>query len=80
LNPEALTKTILAEVNRLTSEVMPGVQRDQRIDAIEAELVELAYLEEALISASDEHERSYDAPPWAILGAEIVVDDTKTAA
>jgi hypothetical protein len=76
LFPAEMTAALMREVERMTSGATPVGQRAARIAALEAELAELAYIEEVLVAAAlangADVQRSPNAPPEAILGVQIV--------
>jgi hypothetical protein len=67
---------LMREVERMTSGATPVGQRAARIAALEAELAELAYIEEVLVAAAiangEDVQRSPSAPPQAVLGIRVV--------
>jgi hypothetical protein len=70
LAPDVVIAAVMREVTRMASDPLPPPKRKERMAALASEITELRYLEEAL--TTDQHERSGRAPPWAVLGAEIV--------
>ena len=73
---DAMVAALMREVERMADGPLPRAERNRRITALEAELAELAYVEEALIAAviasGEDVHRSPDAPPAAVLGVRIV--------
>jgi hypothetical protein len=76
LFPAEMTAALMREVERMTSGATPVGQRAARIAALEAELAELAYLEEVLVAAAiangEDVQRSPNALPQAVLGVKVV--------
>jgi hypothetical protein len=76
LFPAEMTAALMREVERMTSGATPIGQRAARIAALEAELAELAYIEEVLVAAAiangEDVQRSPSAPPQAVLGIRVV--------
>ena len=60
----------------MANEPLPRTERKRRIAALEAELLELAYVEEALVANGRDVQRSPLSPPAAVLGVRV----TKTKA
>ena len=75
LQGDHMVAALMREVERMASDPMPPAARKRRIGELEAEIVELAYLEEALVAAAianeEDVQRSLDAPPQAVLGVRI---------
>jgi hypothetical protein len=73
IHGDKMVAHLLAEVDRMTSVVVPIKERASRIAELTTEVEQLAYTEEALIErASEAIDRSVSAPPQAILGVRIV--------
>jgi hypothetical protein len=70
--PNEMTAALLREIERMTSDVIPLKDRASKIAALERELAELAYVEEALVAAAiadgEDVQRSPGVPPAAVLG------------
>ena len=68
----------------MANEPLPRAERKRRIAALEAELVELAYVEEALVAAAlargEDVQCSPGAPPQAVLGVRIAETKATRAA
>jgi hypothetical protein len=76
LHSDAMVAALMREVERMADEPLPRAERIRRIAALETELAELAYVEEALIAAAiasgDDVHSSPGAPPQAVLGIRIM--------
>jgi hypothetical protein len=85
LFPDVMSDALLREIEQQTSNVIPIKDRSARIAALEAKLIELAYVEEALVSAAisngSDARRSPNALPQAVLQVKIVevVKNPRTA-
>jgi hypothetical protein len=66
--PDEMTAGLMREVERTTGD---RKARQLRISGLESELLELAYVEEAICGANGA-ERSPGAPPQAVLGVKVV--------
>jgi hypothetical protein len=75
LFPDRMLSLVLTEVERMANDPVPLAQRPARIAALERELDELTYVEEALvaaaIAANQPVHRSPSAPPAAVLGVRV---------
>jgi hypothetical protein len=75
LHGEAMVAALMQEVERMTSGVLPIKDRGARIAALSNEIEQLAYVEEALVSAAIAEgmdiERSPSALPQAVLQVRI---------
>jgi hypothetical protein len=82
LFPAEMTAALMREVERMTSGATPIGQRAARIAALEAELAELAYIEEVLVAAAiaegEDVQRSPSAPPQAVLQVRVA-EGTKSS-
>jgi hypothetical protein len=76
LHGDKMVEALMTEIERTTSNVVPIKERASRIAALEAELAELAYVEEVLITAAIEEgvdvQRSANALPAAVLQVRVV--------
>jgi hypothetical protein len=76
LFPDAMTAALISEVERMANEPLPQSERKKRVAELEAEISELAYVEEALvadaIARGEDVQRSPSAPPQAVLGVRVV--------
>jgi hypothetical protein len=76
LHPDEMVTALLAEIERMADTPLPHAERKKRIAALQAELAELAYVEEMLVAAAlangEDVQRSALAPPAAVLGVRIV--------
>jgi hypothetical protein len=76
LFPEKVQEVILAGVERVANEPLPIKERTARIAELRREIDKLAYLEEQLvvtaIARGENVQRSFDAPPEAVLGIRVV--------
>ena len=75
LHGDAMVAALMREVERMADDPLPRAERNRRVNALEAELAELAYVEEALIAAAiasgEDVHRNPDAPPQAVLGVRV---------
>jgi hypothetical protein len=75
LHGEAMVAALMQEVERMTSGILPIKDRGARIAALSNEIEQLAYVEEALVSAAIAEgmdvERSPSALPQAVLQVRI---------
>jgi hypothetical protein len=71
LHRDKMVEALMAEIARMISGSVPLAGRKKRIGELEAEIVELAYVEEALgaaaIANGEDVQRSPSAPPQAVL-------------
>ena len=76
LFPDRLIALAMSEVERQANDPLPVAERPARIAALERELAELSYVEEALVAAAiaagEPVALSSSAPPAAVLGVRIV--------
>jgi hypothetical protein len=85
LFPDVMRDALLREIEQQTSNVIPIKDRSARIAALETKLIELAYVEEALVDAAisngSDAQRSPNALPQAVLQVKIVeaVKNPRTA-
>jgi hypothetical protein len=67
---------LISEVKRMANDPLPQAARQKRIAALEHEIEQLAYAEEALIADAiaegEDVQRSPSAPPQAVLGVRVV--------
>ena len=79
-----MVAALMREVERMADEPLPRAERKKRIAALEAELAELAYVEEALVVAAiakaKDVQRSALAPPAAVLGVRVAETKATRAA
>jgi len=84
LHGDAMVAALMQEVERMADEPLPRAERKRRIAALDAELVELARVEEVLVAAALAHgepvERSPSAPPQAVLGVRVAETKATRAA
>lgn len=71
LFPDAMTAALIGEVERMANDPLPQAERKKRIVALEHEIEQLAYVEEALVVARGA-QRLPGAPPQAVLGVRVV--------
>jgi hypothetical protein len=75
LFPDAMVAALMREVERMANEPLPLAARHKRITELEAEISELAYVEEALVAAAiargEDVQRSPSAPPQAVLQVSV---------
>src|SRR5262249_20571622 len=75
LHPEALLQRLMIEAKHVCSRPCPPEERPQKIAALEQQLNELGYAEEALVSkAQDAGEgvvRRLEARPWHVVQVRI---------
>jgi hypothetical protein len=75
LCPDAMTAALMREVERMTNDPVPQAERKKRIAALEQEIEQLAYVEEALVAAAiaegEDVHRSPSAPPQAVLQVRV---------
>jgi hypothetical protein len=76
LFPDAMTAALMREVERMANDPLPQAERKKRIAALEQEIEQLAYVEEALVAAAiaegEDVQRSPSAPPQAVLQVRVV--------
>jgi hypothetical protein len=76
LFPDAMTAALMREVERVANDPLPQAARQKRIVALEHEIEQLAYIEEALVAAAiadgDDVIRLPGALPQAVLGVRVV--------
>jgi hypothetical protein len=76
LFPDAMTAALISEVERMANDPLPQAARQKRIAALEHEIEQLAYVEEALVAVAiaegEDVQRSSSAPPQAVLGVRVV--------
>jgi hypothetical protein len=76
LFPDAMVNALMREIERMASDVVPIKERATRIAELEAEISELAYVEEPLVAAAiadcEDVQRSPNALPQAVLGVKVV--------
>jgi hypothetical protein len=76
LFPDAMTAALISEVERMANDPLPQAERKKRIAALEHEIEQLAYVEEALVSVAiadgEDVQRSPSAPPQAVLQVRVV--------
>jgi len=75
LFPDAMVAALMREVERVANDPLPQAERKKRIAELEAEISELAYVEEALVAAAiadgEDVQRSPSAPPQAVLQVRV---------
>jgi hypothetical protein len=75
LFPDAMVAALMREVERVANDPLPQAERKKRIAELEAEISELAYVEEALvadaIARGEDVQRSPSAPPQAVLQVRV---------
>jgi hypothetical protein len=76
LFPDAMTAALISEVERMANDPLPQAARQKRIAALEHEIEQLAYVEEALVAAAiadgEDVQHSPGALPQAVLGVRMV--------
>jgi hypothetical protein len=76
LFPDAMIAALMSEVERMASDTVPIKERATRIAALTNEIEQLAYVEEALVTAAiasgEDVQRSPGATPQAVLGVRVV--------
>jgi hypothetical protein len=76
---EQLTSALLGEIGRLAAKPIPPQERGPRLAALQAQRLDLQYIEEKLIvEALDRGEtvtRSIDSPPICVLGIKVKLPD-----
>jgi hypothetical protein len=76
LFPDAMTAALIGEVERMANDPLPQAERKKRIVALEHEIEQLAYVEEALVAAAiadgEDVQYSPGALPQAVLGVRMV--------
>jgi len=74
--PDTMVAALMREVERMANGPLPQAARHKRIAALEREISELAYIEEALVAAAiadgEDVQRSPGAQPHAVLGVRVV--------
>jgi hypothetical protein len=77
MRPDKVVDALLALIGRRSEAPCPAAERPARIAALEREVLELRYVEEALVTAAIAEGqavvRDTDAPPAAVLGVRVVV-------
>jgi hypothetical protein len=75
LFPDAMVAALIREVERMANDPLPQAERKKRIAALEHEIEQLAYVEEALVAAAiaegEDVQRSPSAPPQAVLQVRV---------
>jgi hypothetical protein len=75
LFPDAVTAALMTEVERMANDPLPQAERKKRIAALEQEIEQLAYVEEAVvadaIARGEDVQRSSSAPPQAVLQVRV---------
>ena len=76
LHGDAMVEALMREVERMANEPLPRAQCKKRIAALETELAEISYIEEAMVAAAlasgEDVQRSSSAPPAAVLDVRAV--------
>ena len=76
LFPDEMIAALMSEVERIANDPLPQAARQKRIAALEQQIEELAYIEEALIAIAiadgEDVQRSPSAPPQAVLQVRVV--------
>jgi chromosome segregation ATPase len=76
LFPDRMTAALISDVERMANDPLPQAERKKRIAALEREIEQLAYVEEAMVAAAiargEDVQRSPSAPPQAVLGVKVV--------
>jgi uncharacterized small protein (DUF1192 family) len=84
LHRDKMVDALMAEIDRMTSGVVPIKERGPRIAALTDEIEQLGYVEEALVAAAiangEDVQGSPKAPPQAVLGIRVVEAVTKPRA
>ena len=84
LHGDAMVAALMREVERMSNTPVPRAERKKRVAALEGELAELAYVEEAVVVAAlakgQDVQRSALAPPAAVLGVRIAETKATRAA
>jgi hypothetical protein len=82
LHGDAMVAALMREVERMANDPLPQAERKKRIAELEAEISELAYVEEALVAAAiaegEDVQRSSSAPPQAVLQVRVA-ESTKSS-
>jgi hypothetical protein len=75
LFPDAVPAALMTEVERMANDPLPQAERKKRIAALEQEIEQLAYVEEAVvadaIARGEDVQRSSSAPPQAVLQVRV---------
>jgi hypothetical protein len=75
LHPDAMIAALTREVERMANDPLPQAERKKRVAALEHEIEQLAYVEEALAAAAiargEDVQRSPSAPPQAVLQVRV---------
>jgi hypothetical protein len=75
LFPDAMVGALMRAVERMANDPLPQAARQKRIAALEHQIEQLAYVEEALVAAAivngDDVQRSPSAPPQAVLQVRV---------
>jgi hypothetical protein len=75
LFPDAMVNALMREIERMTNGVVPIKERVARIAALEREILQLAYIEETLVTDAiadgEDVQRSPSAPPQTVLGVRV---------
>jgi hypothetical protein len=84
MRPEKLVDAFVALIEARAEAPCPAAERPETIAALEREVLELRYVEEALVSAAiaeaEAVTRDDCAPPAAVLGVRVVVPKEKQRA
>jgi hypothetical protein len=76
LRPDELVAALVAKVERMAHGSAPPSERPARIQALEAEIMQLEYCEEGLVLAALDRnepvERRSDASPASVLQVKVV--------